>query len=94
VLETLAVTDGPPSRVADAAKSALTRIQSESSYAPAEVIELRKAITDLKEGNEKLQREFDELKKKLESKAGDAGDPGDGDAEANDADASDARDAS
>ena len=47
----------------------MSRIQNESKSAPAEVIELRKAITDLKESNEKLRREFDELKKKLESKA-------------------------
>ncbi len=68
VLEPLVVDDGPPSRVAEAAKAALKRIQSESNSAPAEVVELRKAITDLKEDNEKLRREFDELKKKLESK--------------------------
>lgn len=67
VLETLAIKDGPSSRVASAAEDALKKVQESRPTAPTEVVELRKEITQVKESNEKLGKDIEELKSMLET---------------------------
>lgn len=68
VLETFAIKDGPSSRIVSAAEAALKQLQDSSPSAPAEVVQLRKELTEMKKNGLELRKEFDELKSKLESK--------------------------
>ena len=69
VLATL-TDDANTDRVASAAKSALAQLQKEKSpLVPAEVTDLRKAISELQANSKKLQESLDDLKAKLKAQA-------------------------
>ncbi len=68
-LETWAIQDGPNTRVSSAAQAALQRLQQESKPAPREVSLLRKEVTDLKQQNEQLQEQLDDLKARVEAQS-------------------------
>lgn len=62
--------EGNGDRLASAAKAALSQLQKkDANLVPAEVSELRKAISKLQANSEKLKRDFDDLKAKLKAQA-------------------------
>lgn len=74
-LETLAIQDGPPSRLSRAAAEALQRLQQQSPQAPEEITSLRQELTELKSQNAQLRKQFDELKARLEARPAAAKEP-------------------
>lgn len=60
--------DDSRDRIQRAARRALTKLRQQKPLAPEEVIELRKILDDVKKDNEKLRKEFEDLKKRLDAK--------------------------
>ncbi len=60
--------DDSRKRIQRAAGRALTKLRQQKPLAPGEVIELRKILDDVKKDNEKLRKEFEDLKKRLDAK--------------------------
>jgi aminopeptidase N len=67
VIQTFA-RDQPRDNVERAAKDALAELQQQKKLVPAEVIELRKVVDDLKKDTKKLTDELDEIKKRLDAR--------------------------
>jgi aminopeptidase N len=60
--------DLPRDSVERAAKDALAKLQEQKKLVPQEVIELRKAVDDMKKDTKKLTDELDDVKKRLDAK--------------------------
>ena len=67
-LETLAIDDGPTSRISRVAREALEKLQQELPLVPREVSALRQQVTELKVQNEQLKGQLDELKSQFEAR--------------------------
>jgi aminopeptidase N len=59
-----------PDRVSQAAAATLKEIQEQAALVPAEVIELRNLVQKVKEENEKLRKDLDDLKARVEATNG------------------------
>ena len=62
------VGDEPNDRIERTAKEALDKLQEKKTLVPQEIIELRKAVDELKKSNEKLTDQLEEIQKRLDAK--------------------------
>lgn len=76
VLETFAG-DERNTQEANAAKRALESLQEKTPAAPAELVEVRNALTELRQESDKLRRTVDDLKERLEAIATQRSETGD-----------------
>ena len=66
VLQTLAG-DDRSDRIASVAKEALQSLQEKTPPVPAEIVQLRKLLTQMQTQNDKLREDVDQLKKTIEA---------------------------
>jgi len=57
----------PRDRVRRAAENALGKLREQKQAVPAEIISLRETVFELKEENQKLREDVDDIKKRLDA---------------------------
>jgi aminopeptidase N len=62
--------DDPDDRIQRAAKDALGKLQEQKPLVPGEIIELRKAVEELKKETDKLKNALEDLKKRVDATEG------------------------
>ena len=62
------ITGDKKNKLSEEANKAIQKLSEQKPFAPKEIVELRKELNDLKKQNERLEKIFSELKKKVESK--------------------------